>query len=396
MTVRYKTFCISDVFSVKHVQKLKLSGRAYVMDKDIISEDGKTPYIAAISRDNGITGYSDYAPNNKGDCITLSTTADSSNTVFYQKDDFIGRQQIAEIRRKDGKPLGVQCGLYVATIIRGLTRQFNYANKLTIDYLQQAAISLPITADGTPDWQYMQERISKLEKESITELEKYLTVSGLDDYTLTHEDREMLAGLDASNESVEFQSTTAHYKTVEVFHISDVFDIKNSHNILKSDVILGSGEHPYVTAGEGDNSILGYIDYDEKLMEDGDCIFIGGKTMVFSYQEEPFFSNDSHNLLLYCKDPAGRGSLPSLYMITQLKKALCRYSWNDSISFKKIQGEVFTLPIQTDAAEQPIIDENRTYHPDGLVPDWKYMAAYIRAIEKLVIQNMKSFNIQVF
>ncbi len=57
-------------------------------DTDVISEDGKYPYICAISTKNGVKGYSN---------ITLSTTADSSATVFYQPFPFIGRQQIAGI-----------------------------------------------------------------------------------------------------------------------------------------------------------------------------------------------------------------------------------------------------------------------------------------------------------
>lgn len=57
---------------------------------------------------------------------------------------------------------------------------------------------------------------------------------------------------------------------------------------------MGSGSFPYVTAAEGNNSIMGYVDYDRKMLEEGNCIFIGGKTTVFSYQATPFFSNDSH------------------------------------------------------------------------------------------------------
>ena len=64
-------------------------------DTDVISEDGKYPYICAISTKNGVKGYSNIEPNNEGGCITLSTTADSSATVFYQPFPFIGRQQIA-------------------------------------------------------------------------------------------------------------------------------------------------------------------------------------------------------------------------------------------------------------------------------------------------------------
>ena len=40
---------------------------------------------------------------------------------------------------------------------------------------------------------------------------------------------------------------------------------------------------------------------------------------------------------------------------------------------------------------QPVIDKDKAYHPDGFMPDWEYMAAYIRAIEKLVIKDVVDF-----
>lgn len=151
----WKEYRLGDVFSVESVNKLSIKGRNYIMDKDVISEDGKIPYIAAISTNNGITGYSNYPANNEGDCITLSTTADSSNTVFYQENPFIGRQQIAGIRRKDGKSMGRNVGLFIAAIIKRITSQFNYSNKLTKDYLKECKILLPVKTAYVPDFDLM-------------------------------------------------------------------------------------------------------------------------------------------------------------------------------------------------------------------------------------------------
>lgn len=152
--MRYKEYKLDDVFSIESVKKLSIPGKNYIMDRDIIDKDGTVPYIAAVSTNNGITGYSSkYDANNKGDCITLSTTADSSNTVFYQEDDFIGRQQIAGIRRKDGQYMGRYVGLYIVSIIKKITSSFNYSNKLTKDFLQNCTISLPVITKYIPDFE---------------------------------------------------------------------------------------------------------------------------------------------------------------------------------------------------------------------------------------------------
>lgn len=154
-----KTYKLGEIFSIESVNKLSIKGKNYIMDKDIVSKDGTIPYIAAISTNNGITGYSNYPANNTGDCITLSTTADSSNTVFYQENPFIGRQQIAEIRRADGKAMGRYIGLYITTIIKKITRQFNYSNKLTKEYLKNCDIPLPVKTKYIPDFDLMSELI---------------------------------------------------------------------------------------------------------------------------------------------------------------------------------------------------------------------------------------------
>ena len=100
------------------------------------------------------------------------------------------------------------------------------------------------------------------------------------------------------SESEVINSSVVHKE----FKIIDIFDVRNSHNILKSDVLLGTGKHPYVTASRENNGVMGYIDYNNSMLEFGNCIFIGGKSMTINYQEHDFFSNDSHNLILSLKD----------------------------------------------------------------------------------------------
>lgn len=133
--------------------------------------------------------------------------------------------------------------------------------------------------------------------------------------------------------------------------IVDFFDVRNSHNILKSDIILGSGNTPYVTASEG-NSIM-----------------IGGKTLVITYQPKDFFSNDSHNLVLRFNDENGRTENIQLFFVAALYKSLShKYSWGNSISNKKIQTDTVLLPVTSSS----------TF-------DYTLMETYIRALKKNLI-----------
>ena len=73
------------------------------------------------------------------------------------------------------------------------------------------------------------------------------------------------------------------------FKIVDIFEVKNARNILKSDIDFKKKKHPYVTAQEGNNSVMAFVSYDETYLDKGNCVFIGGKTLVISYQKEDFF-----------------------------------------------------------------------------------------------------------
>ena len=129
------------------------------------------------------------------------------------------------------------------------------------------------------------------------------------------------------------------------FKLIDVFTVKNTSNILAYNIIEGSGTVPYLCASSENNAVSTYIDYDKKYLEKGNCIFIGGKTFVVTYQEEDFYSNDSHNLALYLKEGTKSKNV-FLYTASCIYKSLCsKYSWGNSISRAKIQDDVVTFPI---------------------------------------------------
>ena len=154
------------------------------------------------------------------------------------------------------------------------------------------------------------------------------------------------------------------------YQVTDIFTVKNTHNILSSWIIPNSGSIPYVTAGQDNNSISSYVDYDKTMMDEGNSIFIGGKTLVISYQPNNYFSNDSHNLALYLKN-GNREKENQLFITSCLYKTLSpKYSWGNSISSKKIQSDIVYLP-----SKNGIISHD-------------FMSDFIKVIEKIVIKDL--------
>ena len=154
------------------------------------------------------------------------------------------------------------------------------------------------------------------------------------------------------------------------FAVTDVFDIKNTSNILSCDITENSGETPYLCASAENNSVSSYISYNRRYIEEGNCIFIGGKTFVVSWQKEDFFSNDSHNLALYYKGEQ-KDRLTQLFLATCIKKSLChKYSWGNSISKSKIKEDYVDLPVK------------------DCELDLQNVKTLISAIQKLVIKDV--------
>lgn len=380
----YKDFIIGEMFEIA-------TGRDLIIGNTVT---GNVPLVSHQNTNNGIVKYINPVPDRRI-FDHRKTIALADRGVFFatvQSQDFhIGTRVKALTLNGDIQPQEVL--MFLAAAINKLQIQFTEYLVNATDKLPLLSIKLPVCVDAngsiiiddnktfskkgfTPDFVYMQKTISELEHEQMAKLERYLVTSELTDYEINDSEQRIL---------------TVH-PVMKEFRIIDLFKINNAHNILKTEVKIGSGSIPYVTASSENNGVMGYIEYDRALIETGNCIFIGGKSMTISYQEVDFFSNDSHNLLLTLKNPEKRKKEIQLYMVSMLYKSLAPvYMWNDSISFKKIQKDTFYLPIKTDNQNVPILDKEREYHMDGYIPDFDYMEKYIRAIQKKVVTDVVNY-----
>ncbi len=190
------------------------------------------------------------------------------------------------------------------------------------------------------------------------------------------------------------------------FRLTDIFVVKNTSNLLASDIIAGSGETPYLCASSENNAVSSYIKYDKEHLEKGNCIFIGGKTFVVTYQSKDFYSNDSHNLALYLKK--GTPSKAAfLYMASCVYKSLHRkYSWGNSISKAKIQEDIITLPVSNGKIDFAFMDsfiaeleaervaELSAYLTVSGLDNYELSGDEVQALQNYSLLTWKSFNLE--
>ena len=346
--VEWGEFKLGDLFEINPTKYYRLQ------NEEIISKNGNVPLVSNSSTENGVMGFSNLKPLNKGNTLTCSDTTLGADTMFYQRNDFIGYSHIQHLVPKF-KPFNKEIATaIISACMVSTSKKYDYGNKFNREAMNKTIIQLPVK-NGKIDFEFMENFIADLETERIKKLEDYLIANGFDNYTLTAKEKQILK--DFKNQ--KFRE----------FNVIDVFDVKNTKSILSRDIIENSGDTPYLCASTENNAISSYISYDEKYLDKGNCVFIGGKTFVVTYQEKDFYSNDSHNLALYFKN--NKTKLNQLYLATCINKSLGhKYSWGNSISKAKIQADKVSLPTK----------DNQPYYA--------LMETFISAVQKLVIKDV--------
>ena len=351
-TVKWGKYKTSELFQPQKITNM--------LSKEDLSEKFNFPAYSSESTNNGIIGYTD----------SPEFICDDEHPVFVTFGDHTCSFNIAtksfsvldNVKVLLPSIHNIRCLLWIITAWQKQIPNLGYARHWKI--AKNCIVELP-TKDGEIDFDFMEsfvaeleaQRVAELEAQRVAELEAYLSVTGLKDTHLSFEEEQALLNFNKI--------------TFDEYKLTDVFDIKNAGNILSKDIVENSGKTPYLCASSENNAVSSYISYKDELKTKGNCIFIGGKTFVVTYQESDFFSNDSHNLALYLKEAEYRNKYTQMYLATCVNKSLNhKYTWGNSISNKKAQKDYISLPTK-----------------DGKI-DFNSMSTLISAIHKLVIKDV--------
>ncbi|MFP6144030.1 restriction endonuclease subunit S [Helicobacter pylori] len=362
--IKWGEFRLGDLFEA--------SNGDFDIQKRHINHKGEFVITAGLSN-NGVLGQSDIQAKVFG---SHTITIDMFGCAFYRSFPY---KMVTHARVFSLKPkfeINHKIGLFLSTLFFGYPKKFGYENMCSWAKIKNDKVILPLkptantqTLDGI-DFHFMEKFIAELEQCRLAELQAYLKATGLENTTLSSEEESTLNVFNNSR-----GGNTPCGLTWQSFKIVDIFEVKNTRNILARDVVKDSGTTPYLCASKENNAVNSYINYNADFLDKGNCIFIGGKTFVVTYQQKDFYSNDSHNLALYLKDTHSKTKLNQLFIITCIYKALNnKYSWGDSISNTKIQNDSILLPT----------------NPHGKI-DFHFMRTFINALMKQTIQGVAEY-----
>ena len=157
-------FALSKVFAIKStsssIDKIKLDTRA-----------GLHPYVTRSDTNNGINAFVCKQPNyrdDEGNCITIGL---DTQTAFYQPTAFYTGQNI-QVLRNDC--LNAHNAKFIIPLLRNVMTVFSWgSNGATLTRLKRSKILLPVTLDGIPDWQFMEEYVKEREAKLLGEYIAY-------------------------------------------------------------------------------------------------------------------------------------------------------------------------------------------------------------------------------
>lgn len=331
------------------------------------------PFYGQATVNNGIISYNQLTKkvlNNEKGKSTILIHSNNQNIVYVETPFYLKDGHGATSVLQSEKLNKINQLFIIASIDKVIKSKYSYNNKATKIELKNTIINLPIK-NGAIDFDFMENFVADLEKahidkldiERITTLNAYLKVTDLKSYILTDEEQK----------AVElFNSGKLKWAN---YNVESLFGKSTRGKRLKSrDRIIG--KLPFVTAGEINEGISAYVGNDiDVFSKNTSTIDMFGSAKYRNYD----YGGDDHVAVVHTE------KLPkysSIFITTALNKASCTGQFDYSRNFyaKDADNLSISLPTKNDK------------------PDFDFMATYIEAIQKHIIQelnNMKNDIINV-
>lgn len=354
-SVEWGEFRIGDLFEIQNT---------FSFNKNKLTVGSEYDYVTRTSQNQGIlqtTGFVNQNNINQAGCWSLGLL---QMDFFYRKKSWYAGQFVRkiipkiELEKSSILFFTVLLNKQKKDLLSGLVRDVDKT-------FLNAKIQLPIK-DGEINFSFMEEFIAELEAERIAELEAYLTVTNLKDYTLTSEEQKALDDFEQHN-----------WKSFKISKIFEKLNLKNhnkSFDKLRDTSTIQTAEFnlPLVNAKLGNNGIMFYgreKDFDAAEMTI-DVISNGAVATgtVYAQPQNTGVLWDAY-LLQPLSQQMSKQKL--LYMATSLQKAIkTKFGWEDKAVWSKVQHETLSLPTKNNQ------------------PDYDTMETLISAIQKLVIKDV--------
>ena len=352
--VKWGEFRLGDLF-----EKIKVNSLKYKTNDlpSISNDEYSLPALTAGIQNQGLNNY---VPRNNATVLknVISISANGANTgaTFYQSKEFTVLQDAYAIEwiYSSNTLTENQYLFLVGAITKTIYGNYAWTNKAGWERIKNDTISLPVTSTGEIDFECMESFIRELEEERIRELQSYLAVTGLSDYTLTAEEQASLKAFDI----LEWQE----------FNVESLFGKSTRGKRLKSDDRI-EGDLPFVTAGEADEGISAFISNEvEVFSKNTTTIDMFGSAKYRNYD----YGADDHVAVVHTENLPKHAAI---FVTTSCHKSAHNGQFNYGHNFYAKDADTLDIML-------PVKDGK---------PDYDTMETFISAVQKLVIKDVVQY-----
>lgn len=321
----------------------------------IFTDDSRYPYFTRTVANNGILGYVNYLDEEhkiKGNSIAVGMLG---MQFFYMKHDFYAGQFT-----KTAFPLfegfNERVALWFVAWFNKSSRRFQSVLVRNFETeFNNTEILVPYI-DGHIAIDFIEECIREFENDRMHGFDTYLKITGLENCTLTIEEKAALELIENRNVNMK-----------EII-IGDLFDIVKGKRLTKSSMI--PGKINFIGATSQNNGITARIANDNFIHPKNTItVTYNGSVGEAFYQTECYWASDDVNVLHF-KEALNEDL--ALFFLAPLKKKGKKYAYSYKWTKEKMAADKIYLPI----------DSSNNI-------DFSFMETYIRAIKKQYIAKLK-------
>lgn len=344
-TSQWGEYTVGDLFEI-------ISGKG-ITKNEIYSHPGSLPAIQSGEDNYGCIGYidQDYCIEkkysiSKGACLTVARSGSSGYVGYQSKQCVVGDSaKILEPKFKASKARL----LFLRAILNQLKSKFAYTDKVTNENYAESIIRIPVTENGEPDWEFMEEYTAKKISTYTSNIQIFATI--------------------ARSEKIEKINVDKWGK----FVVGELFP-----KIIKPDVIHAKsvsendGGLAYVVRSKFNNGIKCKVSPKPYYKPSpAGTISFGAENATFFYQPQEYISGRD----IYYIDTRHLSKEVCLFLTTCLQTIAKQYSYNNGLFPDLLKKETIWLPITAEGK-----------------PDWNYMENTIRNLMHNSEQYIKAIN----
>jgi hypothetical protein len=165
--LEWNEFNLGELFEIKPTKYYRKK------NDEILSKNGNTILVSNSSIDNGVMGFSNLQALNKGNSLTCSDTTLGAETMFYQKNDFIGYSHIQHLIPKFSQFNWNIANAIITSSKISTSNKYNYGNKFNRVAMNKTKIQLP-SKNKKPDFKLINTISISIQKLVIKDLVKFV------------------------------------------------------------------------------------------------------------------------------------------------------------------------------------------------------------------------------